>query len=130
MAEWWNVEHHVLSSEVAEMVVQRRVGGAILDRGVDGSESRWGTVLAYEPPRRFVFAWHVSPRWTIEPDIDKASEVHVRFGQIEAGRTLVSLSHRHLERHGDGWETMRDAVAAPESWPAASTRYAELVARA
>lgn len=31
-------------------------------------------------------------------------------------RTLVELEHRHLDRHGDGWEAMRDAVGSPNGW--------------
>ena len=29
-------------------------------------------------------------------------------------RTRVVLTHRNLDRHGDGWESMRDAVK--EGW--------------
>jgi hypothetical protein len=32
------------------------------------------------------------------------------------------LTHRHLDRHGDGWESMRDAVGS--GWDL--TRYAEV----
>ena len=127
MARWWDPNQHVLKAPLAAMLVERRVGGHLIDRGVDGSETRWGTVLAYEPPYRFVFSWHVSPRWTIEPDPAKASEVEVRFLPEGAGRTRVSLEHRHFERHGEGWQTMRDAVAAPDSWAAGLRRLADLV---
>jgi len=39
-------EHNVLSVEIAETVFERRVGGYLYDRGVDGSECRWARVLA------------------------------------------------------------------------------------
>jgi hypothetical protein len=34
----------------------------------------------------------------------------------------VVLTHRHLDRHGDGWQSMRDAVGS--GW--SLTRYAEV----
>jgi hypothetical protein len=38
-------EHNLLGSEIAETVLEARVGGYLFDRGVDGSECRWGRVL-------------------------------------------------------------------------------------
>jgi hypothetical protein len=35
---WWPPEHHILQSELAEMVFEPRQGGHVFDRGVDGSE--------------------------------------------------------------------------------------------
>jgi hypothetical protein len=32
----------------------------------------------------------------------------------------VQLEHRHLDRHGDGWEGARDGVAAPDGWASTS----------
>jgi hypothetical protein len=126
MAAWWNPDHHVLDGTIVEMVVEPRVGGAIYDRNQEGLISQWGTVLVYQPPGRFVFGWHVSPRWTIDPDPAKASEVEVLFVPEGPDRTRVTLEHRHFERHGDGWETVRDAVGAPESWAAGLRRFADL----
>jgi hypothetical protein len=40
----------------------------------------------------------------------------VRFTAESAGRTHVELEHRNLDRHGDGWEQMRDAVGSPNGW--------------
>ena len=60
MATWWPSGHHILEGELAEMVVEPRVGGRIYDRGVDGTECQWATVLAYEPPTRFVFSWNIA----------------------------------------------------------------------
>jgi hypothetical protein len=56
--------------------------------------------------------------WQIETDPERTSEVEVRFISEGADRTRVELEHRGLERHGDGWERMRGAVASPEGWPA------------
>jgi uncharacterized protein YndB with AHSA1/START domain len=113
---WWPPEQHVIPAELAEMVFEPRVGGHIYDRGVDGSECRWATVLTYEPPHRLVFSWNITPAWGIETDLARASEVEVRFSPEGANRTRVELEHRHLERHGDGWENMRDAVGSPGGW--------------
>jgi uncharacterized protein YndB with AHSA1/START domain len=116
MASWWPPEHHILQTELAEMVFEPRVGGNIYDRGVDGSECRWARVLAYEPPARVVFSWDINLAWELETDPDKASEVEIRFTSESAERTRVDLEHRHLERHGEGWEAMRNAVGSPDGW--------------
>ena len=50
-------EHNMLDTEIAVTVFEPRVGGHIVDRGVDGTECRWARVLAYEPPGRVVFSW-------------------------------------------------------------------------
>jgi len=40
-------------------------------------------------------------------------------------RTRVELEHRNLERHGDGWEQMRDAVRSPAGWAGGLRLFAE-----
>jgi uncharacterized protein YndB with AHSA1/START domain len=109
------------------MVFERRVGGHIYDRGVDGSECRWARVLAYEPPARVVFSWDVTPQWELESDRARTSEVEVRFVALGSNRTRVELEHRNLERHGEGWEGIRDAVASPGGWPAGLRAFAERI---
>ena len=124
IGSWWNADHHILQAELAEMVFEPRVGGHVYDRGVDGSECRWARVLAYEPPNRFVISWDVSAQWQLETDPAKTSEVEVRFTALGPERTRVELEHRNLERHGEGWEGMRDAVASPGGWPAGMGAFA------
>jgi uncharacterized protein YndB with AHSA1/START domain len=116
MGTWWPPDHHVLQGELSEMVFEPRVGGQIYDRAVDGSESRWSRVLAYEPPHRVVFSWDISLAWGIELDPAKTSEVEVRFIPEGPNRTRVELEHRNLDRHGERWENMRDAVGSPGGW--------------
>ena len=124
IGSWWNPEHHILQAELAEMVFEPHVGGHIIDRGTDGSECRWARVLAYDPPRRVCFSWDINLHWQLEPDPAKTSEVEVTFTAEEPSRTRVVLTHRHLERHGQGWEQMRDAVSS--GWSLA--RFAEVAA--
>ena len=121
-------EHNMLDVDIAETVFEPRVGGHIYDRGVDGSECRWARVLAYEPPDRVVFTWDISPRWAIETDPDRTSEVEVRFVAESPDRTRVELEHRHLDRHGDGWESLRAGVESQDGWPLYLSRFAERVA--
>jgi uncharacterized protein YndB with AHSA1/START domain len=120
-------EHNLLEVPIAKTVFEPRVGGHIYDRGVDGTECRWARVLAYEPPDRVVFSWDISPRWQLETDPDRTSEVEVRFVAVTPGRTRVELEHRELERHGAGWEAVGDGVAGDEGWPLYLSRYAALI---
>ena len=95
-------EHNLLAVEIAETVFEPREGGRIYDRGIDGSECQWARVLAYEPPHRVVISWDISPRWQIETDPERTSEVEVRFIAETPERTRVELEHRNLDRHGPG----------------------------
>ena len=113
-------EHNMLGVDIAETVFEQRVGGRIYDRGTDGRECEWATVLAYEPPDRVVFSWNISPHWQVETNPDKRSEVEVRFIAEDEQRTRVQLEHRHLDRHGDGWEGA-PATALPPPTAGAST---------
>jgi len=122
-------DHTLLEVELAETVFEPRVGGRIFDRGVDGSECQWARVLVYEPPDRFVFSWDISPTWQIETDLDRTSEVEVTFTAEGGGKTRVELEHRHLNRHGDGWESERDEVEGEGGWPLYLRRFAELVTK-
>jgi uncharacterized protein YndB with AHSA1/START domain len=119
-------EHNLLGVDMAETVFEPRVGGHLYDRGVDGSECRWARVLAYEPPDRVVISWDISPQWQLETDLDKTSEVEVRFVPETAERTRVELEHRNLERHGDGWEGVREGVGGEGGWPLYLRRFADL----
>jgi len=123
-------DHNLLGGvEIAETVFEPRVGGHLYDRGTDGSECRFARVLAYEPPHRVVMSWDISPTWQLETDPAKASEWEVRFVAETPERTRVELEHRHLDRHGGGWQNVRDGVAGPEGWPLYLRRYTERLAQ-
>jgi hypothetical protein len=53
----------------------------------------------------------------------------VRFIAETPSRTRLELEHRHLERHGDGWEGVRAGVDGDQGWPLYLRRFAERMAR-
>lgn len=120
-------EHNLLGGPIAETVFEPRVGGHIYDRGVDGSLCKWATVVAYEPPNRVVFSWNIGPTWQLEADSARCSEVEVRFTAEAADRTRVDLEHRHIERHGEGWQAVAEGVGGDGGWPLYLGRYVSLV---
>jgi uncharacterized protein YndB with AHSA1/START domain len=117
IGDWWNPEHHIIEAPLSHMVFEPRVGGHVFDVGTDGSECRWSRVLAYEPPTRVVFSWDINLQWKLETDPARTSEVEVRFTREGDSRTRVDLEHRNLDRHGEGWESMRSAIGSPGGWP-------------
>jgi uncharacterized protein YndB with AHSA1/START domain len=94
---------------------------------VEAPPERWAHVLAYEPPDRVIFSWDISPRWQVETDPARTSEVEVRFAEEAPGRTRVDLEHRSFERHGEGWEQLRDSIAGEGGWPGCLQLFAQRV---
>ncbi|HLR93452.1 MAG TPA: SRPBCC family protein [Jiangellaceae bacterium] len=97
-------EYNLLAVDIAETVLEPRVGGAVYDRGVDGSICRWARVLEFEPPTRFVISWDIGTTWRLETDLSHTSEVEIRFEPLSPDQARVTVDHRHLDRHGEGWE--------------------------
>jgi uncharacterized protein YndB with AHSA1/START domain len=120
-------EHNLLASPIAQTVFEPRVAGYIVDRAVDGTECRWARVLVFEPPRRVVFTWDIGPTWQLETDPDNASEVDVRFIAETESRTRIELEHRHIDRHGPGWQAVAGGVGGDQGWPLYLSRYATLL---
>lgn len=101
MGSWWPVEMHSRAVDefpgedlkVERIEFQTHVGGLVLEYMSNGQALPWGKVLAWEPPGRFVLAWH--PSSSERPP----TEVEVRF-TAGADGTLVQLEHRGWERLG------------------------------
>jgi uncharacterized protein YndB with AHSA1/START domain len=99
MAEWWPLSTHSVSeSAEATCEIEGRVGGRVFETGPDGAEHLWGTVTAWEPPRRLAFTWHPGR------SVDTRLEVEIAFHP--AGKeTRVELIHsgwEHLGKEGAG----------------------------
>jgi uncharacterized protein YndB with AHSA1/START domain len=96
IGEWWPFEGHSVGGQgsTVSFADQRRLVEVL----ADGTESTWGEVLIWDPPRGVRLTWHpgadASPRQT---------QVSVTFTTTQTG-TLVRLEH-------SGWEsqTLDDA---------------------
>ena len=67
LGSWWPLHSHSIAQErdgtpARTCVLEPGVGGRVYEVAADGTEYDWGRVLTYEPDRRVVFSWHVSPR--------------------------------------------------------------------
>jgi uncharacterized protein YndB with AHSA1/START domain len=115
---WWPKEHHLGETPVVKEIIEPRKGGRWYSTHRDGKEVITGHFLVWDPPRRIVFSWEISPRWKHEPDIALASEVEVRFIADGPARTRVELEHRKFEAMADveGAKAMREGVDKEGGW--------------
>jgi hypothetical protein len=132
METWWPATHHIAKEPFELIVVEPRVGGRWYERSVTGVEGEWGAVLGWDPPRSVRLSWHVGPGhdqpdWVCDPDRSKASEVEIRFIDDGSGMTLVELEHSKLDRHGEGWQSLRTLFAGPGAWQGILDRFAATV---
>jgi uncharacterized protein YndB with AHSA1/START domain len=87
---------HTVSAEPGlEVRFEPRVGGRIFERAPSGAEHDWGEIVAWEPPRRLAYLWH------IRRDRADATDVEITFTPRDDG-TLVRIVHTEWERLGDG----------------------------
>ena len=85
-----------------------------------------GTVLlAFEPPDRLVFSSGTSDRPNRSPE--HASEVEIRFIPEVPTTRAWNYEHRHLDRHGPGWESVHEGMDGDQGWPLYLSRYADLL---
>jgi uncharacterized protein YndB with AHSA1/START domain len=122
---WWPRAHKIGGADLKEAVIERRQGGRWYEIDTDGSTCEWGEVLAYDPPTRLLLTWQIGSDWKYHAD--QASEVEVTFTP-QGESTHVVLEHRHLERHGEGAERLRDSVSADGGWPSLLKLYSEALA--
>jgi hypothetical protein len=106
--DWWPVHtHHLAEPPGSEVVLEQFPGGRWYERAADGTETDWGTVLAWQPPYRLLLTFQVSSQWTYESDPGRGSQIEVTFSPEGAHATRVDFLHRHLERYGADAERMR-----------------------
>jgi len=79
MGRWWPATHHVGGTPFKDILIEPRVGGRWYEINVEGAECVWGSVLAWEPPKRVVLSWHLQPDWSFSGDMARASEVALEF---------------------------------------------------
>jgi len=66
---WWPRSHHIGKSPMTKAVIEGRAGGRLYSAQEDGTDCQWGTMLVWEPPSRFVWAWQIDGQWQLRhPD--------------------------------------------------------------
>jgi uncharacterized protein YndB with AHSA1/START domain len=126
LARWWPPEFTWSGPDALDRVaLEPSAGGRFYELGPDGFRCDWGTITAYEPPRRAAFLWQIGPDRTPVPDPDRASEVEVRFTR-DGDETHVAVTHDAFEKHGDGAEAYREGMA--DGWRYMLAAYAATVA--
>jgi uncharacterized protein YndB with AHSA1/START domain len=124
---WWPHQYHIGQAEVAEIVLEPRVGGRWYERGVDGSECDWGRVLVWEPPTRLVFTWQINGSWQFDPDPEHASEIEARFTANGPRESVVEVEHRHFDRLVGG-QAIHGAITGGGGWAQLLDGFAKTVA--
>ena len=99
---WWPLWTHTAFPDQRSVAMLEPVqGGRIFETAASGEEADWGQVLVWDPPERFVFAWHPGR------PADTAQEVELTFEVVEEKRTRLRLVHSCWDRYGDGVEEAR-----------------------
>jgi uncharacterized protein YndB with AHSA1/START domain len=98
---WWPHGHSVSAEPGLAVTFEPRPGGRIYERTPGGAEHDWGEVLAWEPPHRLVYLWH------LRFDRSDATEVEVTF-EAAGEDTAVTIEHRGWERLGAVAEERRE----------------------
>jgi len=120
---WWPLDtHHIGKVTAATAVIEPYIGGRWYERGVDGTECVWGSVLAWEPPHRLVLAWQITADWRY--DLTLQTEVEVTFVAEGRGRTRLQLEHRYLDRYRDQAGMMRSIFDSEGGWTGILVRFA------
>jgi uncharacterized protein YndB with AHSA1/START domain len=100
-SQWWPPGHSVSKDPGLSVTFEPRSGGRIFERTPAGAEHDWGEVLAWEPPHRLRYLWHLAQ------DRSDATEVEVSFAPASEG-TLVTIVHRGWERLGSRGDGLRE----------------------
>jgi len=114
MTSWWPLaSHHVGKVDAKGIVIEPRVGGGVIEVGIDESTCTWGHVLEWAPPRRFAFSWELDATFKIDPTIN--TRVEVTF-TVDNDGTRVELVHRGLRAYGEKAGDMVAIFDSPGGW--------------
>jgi uncharacterized protein YndB with AHSA1/START domain/uncharacterized protein YciI len=112
---WWPVRQHSVHGE--KSVAEFR-DGRLVETAPDGTETEWGEVLDWDPPRRLRMTWH--PGYAAA----RASLVEVSFAPVGESSTLVTVSHSDWERFAEP-RAARDEYR--NGWPGVLASFASAV---
>jgi uncharacterized protein YndB with AHSA1/START domain len=96
---WWPVNPFSAGRErTRDVTFEQREGGRVYETWGDGTQVDWGSLLAWQPPERFVMTWNMT---------SVATEVELTFAELGPALTRVAVEHR-------GWERLTDDQLAED----------------
>ncbi|HEY8024471.1 MAG TPA: SRPBCC family protein [Burkholderiaceae bacterium] len=110
MGNWWPAAHHTGALPFRDIVIEKQTGGRWYEVDVREQKGDWGHVLAWEQPHRLVLSWHLDTEFVFRPEFDRASELEFCFIAEGPNQTRVEFVHRHIDRHGKGYEALREQL--------------------
>jgi hypothetical protein len=110
MGQWWPATHHVGNVPFRDILIEPRTGGRWYEISANDTEGMWGHVLKWDPPLRVLLSWHLDTTFNFNPDLAQASELDISFHAQGESKVRVEFEHRYIERHGDGYEKLRDIL--------------------
>jgi uncharacterized protein YndB with AHSA1/START domain len=125
---WWPPGHTATGEPGSRIAIEAFVGGRFFERTAAGDEIEWGRILAWEPPRRLAYTWH------LRADRADATEVWITFVphgdgcrlEIEQrGWERLARGPERRERNRRGWDGLHFVAAcgaAPDARSGASSR--------
>lgn len=112
---WWPRSKSVSGDRLDAVVIERFVGGRVFERDDAGQEYDWGRVVAWDPPHRVAYTWHLFF------DPSEATDVTVTFESLGSS-TAVRLEQRGWERLGEAGPMRRQNTIA--AWEFIAPHYA------
>ena len=120
LGRWWPRDKGIGKMPMKTAVMETHLGGRWYELAEDGTQTKVGRIIAWEPPTRFVVTWDINSQW--KPDETISSEVEVKFIPEGANATRIELEHRKFEQMGaEPGETMRGSVDG--GWPGMLERF-------
>jgi len=101
ISDWWEKGKTIGKNPHVDIVIEPKAGGRWFERDAAGVECPWGKVLAWEPPHRIDYTWH------LRVDAVDATEVEIRFLPADAGPRM-EIEHRGWDRLGAIGPVRRD----------------------
>ena len=120
MGLWWPLGMTVGKAPHVAITIEPQIGGRWYEVDAAGNETRWGTVLAWEPPTRLLLDWQLNDQFAYDPDLH--TTVEMCFVATDAGGTLVTLEHRNLEQFGH--DAAAHAAKLNNGWPGMVAKFA------
>lgn len=115
---WWPIGHRKFDQSALEFDCQN--GGRFIERSTDGEVFELGTILDWDPPRRFRYSW-------IRGAIAKPTEVEVEF-KPQGTTTLVVVTHSEAGSElGDAWPIRAEGFR--KAWSHLLPALADVIAR-